>query len=216
MKKYVAEMIGTFALVLCGTGAIIVNDLSNGAVSHFGVSLAFGAIVTAMIYAFGKLSGAHINPAVSIGFLMNRQLTVKDSLWYITFQLAGAIVASVLLNILFTHSNLGSTIPSGEAWQSFLLELFMTFILMLAILIVSRSFPMMTAIAVGVVVGLEAYFGGPISGASMNPARSLGPAIVSGTWQDQWIYLVAPVFGAALAVISFTLILKFRTSTRNV
>ncbi|MEZ4721151.1 MAG: aquaporin [Flavobacteriales bacterium] len=208
MKKYLAEMFGTFALVLVGTGAIIVDDYSGGAVSHLGVSVAFGLIVTAMIYTFGKLSGAHINPAVSIGFLLNKKLNGRDSVGYVTFQLIGAICASLILKLLFVHDRLGATIPSGTALESFVLELIMTFGLMLSILIVSKYLPALTAIAVGAVVGLEAYFGGPTSGASMNPARSIGPALISGNWQHQWIYVVAPIVGAVLAAILFNTILK--------
>ena len=204
MKKYIAEAIGTFALVFCGTGAIIINQESNGAVTHVGIAITFGFIVMSMIYALGDISGAHLNPAVSIAFVISRRFPVKELLPYIVSQIIGAILASVVLKILFPHNEwLGATIPAGSNIQSFVLELLLTFFLMLVIINVatgSKEQGMFAGLAIGSVVLLEAMFAGPVSGASMNPARSLAPAVVSTHMKDVWIYLTAPVAGAILAI----------------
>jgi aquaporin Z len=204
MNRPLAEAIGTFCLVFAGTGAIVINQTTGGAVSHVGVALTFGLVVMAMIYALGDISGAHLNPAVSLGFTIARRFPARRLAGYLLAQLAGALAASALLRILFPASEtLGSTIPAGPCWQSFVLEVVLTFMLMLVILAVSsgpRERGVMAGIAIGGTVGLEALFAGPICGASMNPARSLAPALVSGRLDALWIYLVAPVIGAALAV----------------
>ena len=205
MKKYLAELIGTFALVFCGTGAIVINDVTGGTVTHVGIGVTFGLIVTAMIFAFGKISGAHINPAVSIAFAITDRFDKKQLIPYIIAQLIGAFLASGVLRILFMdHDNLGATFPYGSWHQTFILELILTYFLMLVILFVSQhpDTKPFTAIAVGATVMLEAIFAGPITGASMNPARSMAPAIVSGNIADLWIYIVATILGAVLA--SFT------------
>lgn len=204
MKKVAAEFIGTFALVFAGTGAIVINDLTGGTVSHVGVALTFGLVVMAMIYTFGDISGAHLNPAVTLGFVTARRMTLSQGLPYIGGQFAGAITASISLRLLFSnHTTLGATIPAGSAMQSFGLELLLTTLLMLVILNVSagaKEKGITAGIAIGGVIGLEAMFAGPICGASMNPARSLAPALVSGNFDSLWIYLAAPVAGAILAV----------------
>ena len=203
-KKLVAEFLGTFCLVFAGTGAIVIDTVSGGAVSHVGVALTFGLIVLAMIYTIGDISGAHINPAVTIGFFVARRFEARNVLPYVVSQCAGALVASVALRFLFPQSaTLGATVPAGSAMQSFVLEMILTALLMFVILSVStgaREKGITAGIAVGAVIALEALFGGPISGASMNPARSLAPALVSGNTRLLWIYLVAPVIGALLAV----------------
>lgn len=203
MKKYIAEFIGTFALVFCGTGAIIIDQQTNGQVGHIGVSITFGLIVTAMIYTFGDKSGAHFNPAVTIAFSLANLFPKKQILPYIVSQIIGAFIASSILKLLFpTNLNLGATIPTGSNLQSFVLEIVLTFILMLTILFTSQGSKetgTMAGLAIGGVVLLEAMFAGPICGASMNPVRSLSPAIVSGNISTLWIYLTAPVLGAALA-----------------
>lgn len=205
-KKLVAELLGTFALVFAGTGAIIVNDVSGGVVSHIGIALTFGLIVLAMIYSLGDISGAHLNPAVSLGFFFAKRFESKAVWPYVLSQCLGAIAASVLLALMFpSHPTLGATRPSGSPLQSFVLECVMTWLLMFVILSVStgaKEKGVMAGVAIGAVVGLEALFGGPISGASMNPARSIGPAIVSADVTALWIYLAAPVLGAFLAVLS--------------
>jgi aquaporin NIP len=204
MKRLVAEIFGTFVLVFAGTGAIIVNEVSHGAVTHVGISLTFGLIVLALVYAIGDVSGAHINPAVTLGFFVARKFAGRDVIPYIVSQCAGAIVASLVWRLLFPEqSNLGATVPAGSAVQSLVLEILLTLILMFVVLSVStgaKEKGIMAGVAVGAVIALEAMFAGPICGASMNPARSLGPALVALNLNDLWIYLVAPPLGAILAV----------------
>jgi len=199
-------MIGTFALVFAGTGAIIINEASGGAITHVGIALTFGLVVLAMIYTFGDISGAHLNPAVTIGFWVARRLPSRDVLPYIGSQVAGALLASGLLQLLFPENKLlGTTLPAGAAFQSFVLETVLTFFLMLTILNVStgaKEKGMTAGIAVGAVIALEAMFAGPICGASMNPARSLAPALLSGHCQHLWIYLTAPPLGACAAMLA--------------
>jgi aquaporin Z len=206
-RRCAAEAIGTFALVFAGTGAIVVNAVSGGAVTHVGVALTFGLIVLAMIYAVGEVSGAHLNPAVTLGFFLAGRLPARRVLPYVFSQFAGAFAASGLMRAMFgggdvTH--LGATLPAGAAAQSFIMELVLSAMLMFVILCVatgSKEQGLMAGIAIGATVGLEAMFAGPICGASMNPARSLAPAVVSTHVSDLWIYLTAPPIGAALAVV---------------
>jgi MIP family channel proteins len=204
-RKYVAEFIGTFALVFAGTGAIITNDVTYGAVTNTGVALTFGMIILTMIYAVGDVSGAHFNPAVTVGFFAARRLEGKLILPYVLSQFSGALAASLLLRGLFPqHSTLGATAPAGPALQSLILEIVLTALLMFVILNVSvgaKERGITAGIAVGSVIALEALFAGPISGASMNPARSFAPALVSQHVAYLWIYLVAPVTGALIAVV---------------
>lgn len=204
MKRLVAEFFGTFGLVFAGTGAIVVNTASNGAITHVGIALTFGLIVLAMIYAFGDVSGAHLNPAVTTAFAVARRFAWKEVPGFIFAQLAGAFAASGLLRVLFpSDERLGSTLPAGSGSQSFIFEVVLTFLLMLVILSVStgaKEKGITAGIAIGATIGLEAMFAGPICGASMNPARSLAPAVMSGHINPVWIYLIAPVIGAILAV----------------
>jgi len=206
MRKWIAEFIGTFALVFAGTGAIVINDISHGAITHVGIALTFGLVVLAMVYTLGDISGAHLNPAVSIGFWIAGRFPGSTVGLYVTSQVTGALTASLLLRLLFpSHSTLGATVPAGPQWQSFILELILTFLLMFVILNVStgaKEKGITAGIAVGSVIGLEAMFAGPICGASMNPARSLAPALVSGHLSALWLYLIAPTAGAALAVVA--------------
>jgi aquaporin Z len=203
MKKYAAEMMGTFGLVFAGTGAIVIDQVSGGAITHAGVALTFGLIVLAMIYNFGDISGAHLNPAVTIGFWAARRLPGREVPGYIASQILGALAASGVLRLLFPGNQLlGATMPAGSEAQSFILELILTFFLMLTILNVSTGAQekgITAGIAIGSVIALEAMFAGPICGASMNPARSLAPAVVSGHLEHLWLYLVAPVLGAVIA-----------------
>lgn len=211
MRKYLAEIIGTFALVFCGTGAIIINQETNGLITHAGIAITFGLIVSAMIYTVGDISGAHLNPAVTIAFWVAKEFPTKEILPYIFSQGIGAFIASMTLKLLFpANDTLGSTLPTGSPTQSFILEFILTFILMFVILHVakgSKEQGMFAGIAIGGVVLLEAMFAGPICGASMNPIRSIAPAIMSGHLEHLWVYIFAPILGAILAVGSW-LILK--------
>jgi aquaporin Z len=204
MKKYLAEMIGTFSLVFCGTGAIIINQESNGAITHAGIAVTFGLIVAAMIYTLGDISGAHLNPAVTLAFWVVKIFPTNEIFPYLLSQTSGAIIASTTLHLLFPNNEyLGSTLPSGSPTQTFIMEIILTFILMLTIIHVakgSKEQGMFAGLAIGSVVLLEAMFAGPISGASMNPIRSLGPALISGHTEHLWIYLTAPIIGALTAV----------------
>jgi aquaporin NIP len=205
VKRLAAEFIGTFALVFAGTGAIVIDETTGGAVTHVGVALTFGLIVLAMIYTVGDISGAHLNPAVSLGFLAARRFPLREAVPYIASQCSGALAASGLLHLLFPQNNmLGTTVPTGPAIQSFIFELILTAILMFVILGVSTGAAekgITAGIVVGAVIGLEAMFAGPICGASMNPARSLGPAVMSFHFEYLWIYLLAPVIGACVGVL---------------
>lgn len=207
MRKLVAEVFGTFALVFTGTGAIVVNHVSDGAVTHVGVCLTFGLIVLAMIYALGDVSGCHLNPAVTLGFFAARRFEAKWVIPYVISQLVGAVLASLTLRLMFpNYGTLGATLPSGGELQSFVMEFWMTLILMFVILSVSsgaKEKGLFAGIAVGATIALEALFAGPISGASMNPARSFAPAAVSMRFEHLWIYLTAPILGAFAAVLIF-------------
>ncbi len=207
-RELLAEFIGTFVLIFAGTGAVMVDRLSNGAITHLGIASVFGAVVTALIYSLSHISGAHFNPAVTLAFwssgFFRRSLVVP----YILAQLLGAIAASGLLRIcLGAVGNLGATLPRNGEWlQSLILETVLTFILMLVIFgsgLDRRAHAGFAGIAIGLTVALEAICMGPITGASMNPVRSLAPALVSGNLQHQWLYWVAPILGAQLAVIVY-------------
>lgn len=204
LRKCFAELFGTFALVFAGTGAVVINRVSGGTITHVGIALTFGLVVMAMIYTVGDVSGAHLNPAVTIGFWTSRRMPGRCIVPYVVSQLAGALLASALLRLLFGNvAFLGSTLPAGSATQSFVLEAVLTWLLMFVILCVStgpKEVGVVAGIAIGGVIALEAMFAGPICGASMNPARSLAPAVVSGHVASLWVYLAAPVLGAVAAV----------------
>lgn len=209
MKKYMAEFMATFVLIFCGTGAAIVNEVRDGAITHVGIAIVFGLIVMAMIYTFGEKSGAHMNPAVTIAFAVQKVFPITEVIPYITSQVAGAIAASYTLKFLFPSSLvLGATIPSGSIAQSWVLEFFLTFILMLTVINVAdkgKEKGLLAGLAIGAVVLVEAMFAGPISGASMNPARSFAPAIASGRLQYIWIYVTAPIAGSVASVFFYRL-----------
>lgn len=208
MKRYVAELLGTFIMVFCGTGAMIIDRATGGAITHAGVALTWGLVVMSLIYALGDISGAHMNPAVSIAFTIARRFNKRQLLPYILSQVIGALLASFVLKLLFPQDAfLGATLPVGSAMRSFVLEVLLTFFLMLVILNVahgSNEQGLFAGIAIGAVVGMEAMFAGPICGASMNPARSLAPALVSGHLENLWVYLLATPLGAIMAVPVWT------------
>ena len=204
-RECMAEFVGTFVLIFVGTGAVMVNQISLGAVTHLGVSFVFGAVVAALIYSIGHISGAHLNPAVTLAFWRGGLFPRRHVLPYVIAQVMGSIAASGLLLLsLGPVANLGATLPSNNNWmQSLILETVLTFILMFVILgaaVDPRSRREFGGLAIGLTVGLEAACMGPITGASMNPARSFGPAVMSGIWQHQWVYWIAPIVGAQLAI----------------
>jgi aquaporin Z len=207
IRKSLAEFLGTFAMVFAGTGAIVINAESGGAITHLGVALTFGLIVLTMIYTLGDVSGAHMNPAVTVAFAAAGLFPFARVLIYLAAQISGALLASLTLRFLFPQNpTLGSTLPAGLPMQSFVLEIILSGLLMFVILNVSHGSKekgITAGIVVGSVIALEALFAGPICGASMNPARSLAPAIVSGNLQHLWIYLVAPVIGMLVVIPLF-------------
>ncbi|MGJ8644043.1 MAG: MIP/aquaporin family protein [Luteolibacter sp.] len=211
-QRFVAEFLGTFFLVFAGTGAIVIDQFTGGNIGHAGIALTFGLVVAAMIYVFGDVSGAHFNPAVSLAFAASGRFPWKETPAYLSAQMLGALAASGTLKLLFpTSEKLGMTLPAGSVSQSFILEVILTAALMLTILSVStgaKEKGITAGIAIGSVVGLEAMFAGPICGASMNPARSLGPALVSGNFQHIWLYPAATVLGALIAIPLFRLTRK--------
>lgn len=209
MKNYIAEFLGTFTMVFCGTAAMVVNDIT-GVITHPGVAITWGLVVMGMIYAFAEISGAHFNPAVTIAFSYAKKFPWKEVPKYILAQCLGAICASVLVLMFWPESEtLGATIPSIVVWKAFILEFLLTFFLMLVIINVStgsKETGTMAGIAIGGIVLLEAMFAGPMTKASMNPARSLGPALISGNLSDLWLYIAAPILGALVAVVSCRLV----------
>jgi aquaporin NIP len=205
-RRLAAEFVGTFALVFAGCGAVMV-DAKTHALGHVGVAITFGLVIMAMIYAVGHISGAHFNPAVTFAFAVSRHFPRGRAFGYWSAQLAGAVLAAAILRgSLGNVAHVGATLPSGSQAQSFLWELVLTFFLMFVIMAVAtdtRAVGEAAAIAIGGTVGLDAMFGGPISGASMNPARSIGPAFVSGSLHALWLYLLAPLVGAALGALIY-------------
>jgi len=217
-KKLIAELLGAFILVFAGTGAIIINDITN-AIGHVGVALTFGFVIVALIYSFAHVSGAHFNPAVTIAFWSMGEFERKNVIPYIAAQLVGGLLASLSLFLLLKESfvlvsevsYLGATIPSGTASQSFGFEFILTFILMIVICssaIHGKATKDFAGLAIGLTVGLESMFAGPITGASMNPARSIAPALISGNVEHLWVYIVATTLGAVCAAVVFMKVFK--------
>lgn len=212
IRLYTSEFLGTFFLVFAATGVVIVNDLSGGAITHTGIAITTGLVVMAIVYAVGDVSGSHINPAVTVGFWLAGRFPGYRVIQYIISQCLGAIAASLLLAFLFPDLvALTVTNPSGPIIQSFILEIVITLFLMFIILSVSTGSMekgIMAGSAIGGVVGLTVLWAGPITGASMNPARSLAPALVSLDFASLWIYIAGPIIGAALSVSAFRIIHK--------
>ncbi len=207
-RRALAEGVATFALVFAGCGAIVANAERDQALGTVGIAAVFGLAILAMIYATGHLSGAHINPAVTVAFTLTRHFPTRDAAAYIPAQLTGAVAAALLLRLTWegTPADLGATVPSVGATAALAYELVMTALLMFVIVAVAtdtRAIGEAAAIAIGATVGLDALFGGDVTGASMNPARSFGPALVAGEWTQFWIYVVGPVSGAALGAILY-------------
>ncbi len=204
MRRIAAECFGTYFLVFAGTGAIVINDIAGGAITHVGIALTFGLVVLALIYALGDVSGCHLNPAVTLGFYVANRFERRWVGPYLIAQFTGALLASLTLRLLFpAHQTLGVTMPAGAVMQTFVLEFLLTLFLMFVILSVShgsKETGILAGVAIGAVIALEALFAGPISGASMNPARSFAPAVVSLQLSTVWIYLTAPVLGAITSV----------------
>jgi MIP family channel proteins len=206
-----AEGLAAFALVFAGCGAIVANAVYDGALGSVGVALVFGLIIMVMVYATGHLCGAHINPAVTLAFTLTRHFPARDAVVYVAAQLTGAILGAFALLAIWTGepADLGATVPTVGAGSALVYELLLTAFLMFVIMAVAtdtRAVGAAAAIAIGGTVGLDALFGGPVTGASMNPARSLGPALASGQWSDFWIYIVGPVVGGALGAFAYQLV----------
>ena len=207
-RRCLAEAIATFALVFAGCGAIVANSERGGTLGPNGIALTFGLVIMVMVYATGHLSGAHINPAVTAAFCASRHFPIRDAAWYIPAQLVGAVVGALLLRLVWdgTPANLGATIPTVGAGAALAYEVVMTAFLMFVIMAVAtdtRAVGAAAAIAIGGTVALDALFGGPVTGASMNPARSFGPALVAGEWHDFWLYVLGPVLGAMIGAVAY-------------
>jgi aquaporin NIP len=217
-RRAAAEALAAFALVFAGCGAVVTDAHYQGALGSVGISLVFGLVIMAMIYATGHLSGAHINPAVTIAFTLTRHFAPRDAIAYIAAQCAGAVAAALALLAVWTDkpASLAATVPSVSPGSALVYELILTAILMFVIMAVAtdtRAVGAAAAIAIGGTVGLDALFGGPVTGASMNPARSLGPALVTNTWTDFWIYLAGPLLGATLGAFAYQVVRGDRLGT---
>lgn len=211
LRRSCAEALAAFALVFAGCGAIVTDATRDGALGATGVAAVFGLIIMAMIYATGHLSGAHINPAVTIAFTLTRHFPIRDAVAYVAAQLAGATAGALLLLAAWSDkpAALGATVPSVGAGTALVYETVLTALLMFVIVAVAtdtRAVGAAAAIAIGGTVALDALFGGPLTGASMNPARSFGPALAAGEWRDFWVYVVGPVSGAALGAGAYQLV----------
>lgn len=216
-RALAAELIGTFALVFAGAGAVMV-DAKTHELGHVGVAIVFGLVIMAMVYGVGHISGAHFNPAVSVAFALTRHFPWPRVAAYSAAQIGGALLAAaVLRGSLGDIAQVGATLPAGSQGQSFLWEIVLTFLLMFVIMAVAtdaRAAGEAAAIAIGGTVGLDAMFGGPVSGASMNPARSLGPALVSGDLHALWLYIAAPLVGAGLGALAYQFVRGEQTATK--
>jgi aquaporin NIP len=210
-RRAAAEGLAAFALVFAGCGAVVANARYDGSLGTVGVSLVFGLVIMVMVYATGHLSGAHINPAVTIAFALSRHFPGRDAVAYVSAQLGGAVAGALVLLAVWPDrpGALGATLPTVAVGSALVYELILTAFLMFVIMAVAtdtRAVGAAAAIAIGGTVGLDALFGGPVTGASMNPARSFGPALAAGEWREFWIYVVGPVAGAALGAAAYQLV----------
>ena len=210
-RRSLAEGLAAFALVFAGCGAVVTNAVYDGALGAVGVALVFGLVIMVMVYATGHLSGAHINPAVTIAFTITRHFPARDAAAYVAAQVAGAVAAALVLLAVWTDqpAALGATVPSVGVGSALVYETILTALLMFVIMAVAtdtRAVGAAAAIAIGGTVGLDALFGGPVTGASMNPARSLGPALAAGEWESFWVYVAAPILGALLGALAYQLV----------
>ena len=210
-RRAAAEAVATFALVFAGCGAIVADSVYGGTLGTVGIGLVFGLIIMVMVYATGHLSGAHINPAVTLAFTVTRHFPAREALAYIAAQLVGAVAGALVLLAVWPGrpADLGATVPSVSAGSALVYELVLTVFLMFVIMAVAtdtRAVGAAAAIAIGATVGLDAIFGGPVTGASMNPARSFGPALVAGEWSDFWVYVAGPLAGAGLGAVVYQLV----------
>jgi aquaporin NIP len=210
-RRAAAEGLAAFALVVAGCGAVVANTQYRDTLGAVGVSLTFGLIIMVMVYATGHLSGAHINPAVTIGFTLTRHFPPRDAIAYVAAQLAGAVAGALVLLVLWPDkpADLGATVPTVTVGRAFLYELVLTAFLMFVIMAVAtdtRAVGSAAALAIGGTIALDALFGGPATGASMNPARSFGPALVSGEWRDFWVYIAGPVSGSVIGAFAYQLV----------
>jgi aquaporin NIP len=210
-RRALAEGLAAFALVFAGCGAIVANEVYGGELGAVGVALAFGLVIMVMVYATGHLSGAHINPAVTVAFTLTRHFPARDAAAYVFAQLGGAVVAALALLAIWPDqpANLGATAPSVGDGSALVYELVLTAFLMFVIMAVAtdtRAVGAAAAIAIGGTVGLDALFGGAVTGASMNPARSFGPALAAAEWADLWLYLLGPLAGASLGGLAYQLV----------
>jgi aquaporin NIP len=214
-RRAAAEGLAAFALVFAGCGAAVSNARYDGALGTVGVALVFGLVIMVMVYAIGHLSGAHINPAVTVAFTLTRHFRPRDAAGYIAAQLVGAALAALLLLALWPHQpgELGATVPSVVAWRALIYEVLLTAVLMFVIMAVATDVRAGAAIAIGGTVGLDALFGGPVTGASMNPARSFGPALAAWEWKDLWVYVLGPLAGAAVGALAYQVIRGDRSLT---
>ena len=210
IRRALAEAIGTFTLVFAGCGAVVVNAQTDGALGHLGVVLAFALAITVMIFAVGHVSGGHFNPAVTLGFVVNRHLAIVDAVVYWVAQVAGAVLAAMMVKAAIgSEAHIGVTMPSGSNGQAFVVEMILTAFLVFVIMAVAtdtRAFGQAAALAIGGTIALDGLFGGPITGASMNPARSFGPALIDGTFDALWIYLAAPAAGGIIGALLYAFI----------
>ncbi len=219
LAPFLAEALGTFALVFAGPGAAAVDAASGGAIGTVGVGISFGLIVIAMVFAIGHISGCHINPAITIAMLAQRRLSTRRAAGYVAAQVIGAVLAGLaIVAIVGSKGDAGATVPriggtDAALWSEFILTFFLGFIVF-AVATDSRAQGELAAVAIGGYVGFAAIGWGPVANASLNPARSFGPAVAAGVWDAHWVYWVGPIAGAVLAGFVYELLRESPGATR--